>query len=88
MKAADLREMSEKELYRLLDTNYRDLIKLRFNYAVTRSLQNPSKIRLLRRSIARILTVQKERTLLNAQKPLQREDSKNSSIEKNTEDSV
>ncbi len=60
MKARQLRELSDEELaLRLRDTR-RDLFNLRFQHA-TGQLDNPHKLALTRREIARLLTMQSER---------------------------
>ena len=64
--ATAIKEMSDKELDSYLDDARRELLSLRSNYAVTRSLQKPSRIGQLKRNVARILTVKRERELLSA----------------------
>ncbi len=60
MKARQLRELSDEELaLRLRDTR-RELFNLRFQHA-TGQLDNPHKLALTRREIARLLTLQSER---------------------------
>ena len=60
MKARQLRELSDDELaLRLRDTR-RELFNLRFQHA-TGQLDNPHKLALTRREIARLLTMQSER---------------------------
>lgn len=60
MKARQLRELSDEELaLRLRDTR-RELFNLRFQHA-TGQLDNPHKLALTRREIARLLTMQSER---------------------------
>ncbi len=60
MKAEQLRELSDDELsLRLRDTR-RELFNLRFQHA-TGQLDDPHKLNLTRREIARLLTVQAER---------------------------
>ena len=60
MKAKDLRDLSNDELAdRLADTR-RELFNLRFQSA-TGALEDISRLKLTRREIARILTVQQER---------------------------
>ncbi len=61
--AITVRDMSKPELEKLLDESRRELVSLRFNYALARSLQNPSRVRLLKRTVARILTIQREKEL-------------------------
>jgi large subunit ribosomal protein L29 len=60
LKARQLRELSDDELaLRLRDTR-RELFNLRFQHA-TGQLDNPHKLALTRREIARLLTMQSER---------------------------
>ena len=60
MKANQLRELSDEELaLRLRDTR-KELFNLRFQHA-TGQLDNPHKLALTRREIARLLTLQSER---------------------------
>ncbi len=62
MKARQLRELSDEELaLRLRDTR-RELFNLRFQHA-TGQLDNPHKLALTRREIARLLTLQTEREI-------------------------
>lgn len=60
MKARELRELSIDELERKLEDLRRELFNLRFQQA-THQLKNPVRIRLVRRDIARILTILKEK---------------------------
>ncbi|HDH63245.1 MAG TPA: 50S ribosomal protein L29 [Firmicutes bacterium] len=60
MKARELRELSIDELERKLEELRRELFNLRFQQA-THQLKNPVRIRLVRRDIARILTILKEK---------------------------
>jgi large subunit ribosomal protein L29 len=60
LKARQLRELSDDELaLRLRDTR-KELFNLRFQHA-TGQLDNPHKLALTRREIARLLTMQSER---------------------------
>lgn len=52
--------MSDEELLKSLDESKKELFDLRFAKA-TGSIENPMRIRELKKSIARILTVLKER---------------------------
>ncbi|MCB1174399.1 MAG: 50S ribosomal protein L29 [Leptospiraceae bacterium] len=61
--AVSYHEMTEKELDKQLESFRKELRELRFTYAVTRSLQNSARPRLVKRSIARILTIKREREL-------------------------
>ncbi len=60
MKAAQLREQSVDELRRTLSDLEDQLFKLRFQKS-TGQIENPVKIREVRRDIARVLTVLNER---------------------------
>jgi large subunit ribosomal protein L29 len=60
MRARQLRDMSDEELvHRLADTR-QELFNLRFQ-AATGALENSARLRLAKREIARILTIQTER---------------------------
>lgn len=60
MKANELRDLSNEELDEKLQESRKELFNLRFQHA-TGQLDNPKKLSLARREIARILTVQYER---------------------------
>ena len=60
-KATHLREMSGDQLQFTLTEAQKELFRLRFQ-AATEKLDAPSNLRKLRREIARIHTVQSERT--------------------------
>ena len=60
MKSADLREMTDEEL----ESTYDDLMKESFNLRLQQSLgqlEKPSRLRIVRRDIARVLTVKSAR---------------------------
>jgi large subunit ribosomal protein L29 len=59
--AKDLRELTDEELSERLAGTRKELFNLRFQSA-TGALENSTRLRLARREIARILTVQHERT--------------------------
>ena len=61
-KASELREMSDEQLTFQLQEAQRELFRLRFQ-AATEKLDAPSNLRTLRREIARIKTIQREREL-------------------------
>ena len=61
MKAEKLRELSDDELILRLRDTRKELFNLRFQHA-TGQLDDPHKLNLTRREIARLLTVQAERT--------------------------
>lgn len=60
--AAELRELADDELVERLDDNREELFNLRFQ-VVTGQLDNPRRIAEVKREIARILTVQRERSI-------------------------
>ena len=62
MKSSDIRELSTKELEMKLAEIKQELLNLRFSHA-TGSLKNPKQITLLKKDVARILTVLKQREL-------------------------
>ena len=59
---ADLRKKSIKELQELVDEMKMELLRLRFKKQV-QGLENPMEIRKLKRNIARVLTVIREKQL-------------------------
>ena len=65
MKAKEVQELSTDELTSKLDSLKDELFKLRFQHA-TGQLENPARIRDVRRSIARVQTVLHERQLKQA----------------------
>jgi large subunit ribosomal protein L29 len=60
LRARDLRELSDDDLERKLAETRQELFNLRFQSA-TGALENSARVRLAKREIARILTVQNER---------------------------
>ena len=58
--ASEYREMSDEQLTAELNQTQQELFKLRFQ-AATEKLDAPSNLRKLRRSIARIKTIQGQR---------------------------
>ena len=60
MKAVELRALSEAELQKRLGDSRQELFNLRFQLA-TRKLENFTRIREVRKDIARILQVANER---------------------------
>ena len=65
MKASELREMSDEQLQITLNETIDTLFRLRVQ-AQTERLDAPSELRRHRRLIARIKTVQRQRTLSKA----------------------
>ena len=62
MRVGEIRSFSSEELKRQLDDSYRELFNLRFRLA-TRQLTNYNEIRNVRRRIARMKTVLREKQL-------------------------
>lgn len=65
MKPTEARALDTADLKRRLDETYRELFNLRFQQA-TRQLTKTSEIRRVKRDIARIRTVLRERELGHA----------------------
>ena len=62
MKARELRDMTDDQLQEALAERRQELFNLRFQSA-TGALENPARLKLAKREIARILTVRSEREL-------------------------
>jgi large subunit ribosomal protein L29 len=62
MQASELRELSDAELVEKLEEFKEELFNLRFQN-VTGQLDNPRRLNQVRRDIARVFTVQREREL-------------------------
>jgi large subunit ribosomal protein L29 len=60
MKARQLRDLTDVELERRLEETRQELFNLRFQSS-TGALENTARLRLAKREIARILTIQYER---------------------------
>jgi large subunit ribosomal protein L29 len=59
MKAAEVREFSDKERQEKVDDLQQEFFNLKFQLA-TGKIENPSRLRLIRRDIARIKTIQNQ----------------------------
>lgn len=62
MKVAEIREMSEAEIQERIGQIREELFRLRFRSA-TQELENPALLRQLRRDLARLKTVLRQREL-------------------------
>jgi large subunit ribosomal protein L29 len=62
MKTAEIRELSTKELQERIDNEKRFLKKLKLNHAIS-PLDNPQKIKISRKTVARLMTEVKKREL-------------------------
>ena len=65
LRARDLRHLSQDELATRLADSRKELFTLRFQSA-TGALENSARLKLMRREIARILTVQQEQSQAEA----------------------
>jgi large subunit ribosomal protein L29 len=63
LRARELRELTDEELDAKLGETRQELFNLRFQSA-TGALENGARLRLTKRQIARILTIQNERARL------------------------
>jgi large subunit ribosomal protein L29 len=61
MTATEVRDMTDTEIRERIEEIQEELFKLRFRSA-TQALENPTLIRSLRRDLARLKTVQTERS--------------------------
>ncbi len=68
-RTRELREMSSEDLYSKLDEIRSELSKERANIAMKGVPDSPGRVRALRRTIARILTIQNEQANLPAPSP-------------------
>jgi large subunit ribosomal protein L29 len=59
-RARELRELTDEELAKRLADTRHELFNLRFQSA-TGALENPARVKLAKREIARILTIRHER---------------------------
>ena len=62
MKASEIREMSVEEMNEKLTSLKEELFNLRFQLAVNQ-LDNPTRIKAVKKDIARIKTIQRQREL-------------------------
>jgi len=67
MKISKINEMSSPDLTKELDELKKELFKLRFSLA-TNGLDNPMKIKEVKKDIARVKTVLRQRELAEAKK--------------------
>lgn len=61
MKSGDIRELTSDEIEARIEQLHEELFRLRFRSA-TQELENPMLLRTLRRDVARLKTVLRERT--------------------------
>jgi large subunit ribosomal protein L29 len=65
LKIAELRDMESPALMELIEAKREELFKLRLEW-VTGSLEDPNQVRAVRKDLARMLTVIRERELAAA----------------------
>lgn len=63
MKKLKIKELKDAEIDKEIDTTKEEIRKLRFQYAVSRSLENPKAIQNAKKKVARLLTIKREREL-------------------------
>ena len=66
MKTNELRDKNELELNQLLKDLKEELFNLRFQHAINQ-LENPMRINSVKKDIARVMTIIKEKQLKDAQ---------------------
>jgi large subunit ribosomal protein L29 len=66
VKAEEVRELTEDEIRQKIEESQEELFRLRFRSA-TQALENPMLVRTLRRDIARMKTILRERELEQAE---------------------
>jgi large subunit ribosomal protein L29 len=62
MKTSEIKELTKKEIVEKLQVEKENLVRLKLNHAVS-PLDNPMKIQVSKRNIARLQTVLREREL-------------------------
>ena len=62
MKSAEIREMESQSLLENIESKREELFRLRIAWAANR-LEDPNQMRIVRKDIARMLTVLREREL-------------------------
>ncbi len=60
MKAEELRELADEELHNKEEELFRELFNLRFQLA-TAQIESPTRVRAVRKDIARVKTILRER---------------------------
>jgi large subunit ribosomal protein L29 len=55
------RDLSTSDLQNQLESLRKELREARFEYGITRTIQNPARVRKVKKDIARILTILHER---------------------------
>lgn len=61
MRIREMRELSDEDLRSRVGETHKEIVELRFQLAA-RKLESPAKLRLARKRLARLLTVQTEKS--------------------------
>jgi large subunit ribosomal protein L29 len=64
MRVKEMRELSSEELALRIDETRKNIVELRFQLAL-RKLENPAKLRLTKKQLAQLLTIQTEKQLVS-----------------------
>jgi large subunit ribosomal protein L29 len=67
MTAKEIRDLTDEEIVARIKEDQEELLRVRLNHAIS-SIERPSEIQRLRRTIARLSTILRERELENADK--------------------
>ena len=67
MQIYEIRSLSKEDIAKELESSYKELMNVRFRLA-THQLSDTSQIKKVRKSIAQIKTVQRERELVGSEK--------------------
>jgi large subunit ribosomal protein L29 len=62
MKTSEIRELSNQEILERIDNEKTSLVRMKLNHAIS-PLDNPNKLKVLRRNIARLQTELRKREL-------------------------
>lgn len=62
MKISEIRELNNQEIQERLDAEKEQLVRLKLNHAIS-PLDNPSQIKVVRRTIARLASEQRQRAI-------------------------
>ena len=76
MKAQEIRDLAEKERQEKVSDLSQEIFNLRFQLA-TGKIENPSRLKSLRRDIARIKTIQREIGESSSKKAVEKKEEKN-----------
>ena len=64
MKTAEIRELTSKEIQERIDAEKSTLVRMKLNHVVS-PLDNPLKITYIRKDIARLQTILRQKSLTN-----------------------